>query len=148
MKNTINKDAINQIKNITQEEEKIEKKNTLEINNLDDVIKMCFEKKEMKLKYELENNVNLVSFRNKNIEISFNENLNKNFIKNLTSKLLDWTGERWIISLSKKTGLKTMKEIKSQDEDDKLKNLKKSEKYKKAINLFPDLEIIDIKNLE
>ena len=41
-----------------------------------------------------------------------------------------------------------MKEIKSQDEDDKLKNLKKSEKYKKAINLFSDLEIIDIKNLE
>ena len=62
---------------------------------------MCFEKKEMKLKYELENNVNLISFRNQNIEISFNENLDKNFIKNLTSKLLDWTGERWIISLSK-----------------------------------------------
>ena len=41
-----------------------------------------------------------------------------------------------------------MKEIKSQDEDDKLKNLKNSEKYKKAINLFPDLEIIDMKNLK
>ena len=41
-----------------------------------------------------------------------------------------------------------MKEIKSQDEDEKLENLKKSENYKKAINIFPDLEIIDIKNLE
>ena len=97
---------------------------------------MCTSKKEIELKYELENNVNLVSFRNKNIEISFNENLNKNFIKNLTSKLLDWTGERWIISLSKKTGLKTMKEIKSQDEDDKLKNLKNLKNIKKQLIYF------------
>ena len=71
------------------------------INSLD-LVSLCTSKKEIELKYELENNVNLVSFRNKNIEISFNENLDKNFIKNLTSKLLDWTGERWIISLSKK----------------------------------------------
>ena len=91
MKNTINKDAINQIKNIKQEEDKIEKKNTLEIKNLEDLIKMCFEKKEMKLKYELENNVNLVSFSNMNIEISFNDKLNKNFVKDLSEKLYDWT---------------------------------------------------------
>ena len=69
-------------------------------------------KKEIGLKYELENNVNLISFKNNNIEISFNENLDKNFIKNLTSKLFDWTGERWIILLSKKAGLKSIKEIK------------------------------------
>ena len=70
------------------------------------------EKKEIGLKYELENIVNLVSFKNNNIEISFNEKLDKYFIKNLTSKLLDWTGDRWIILLSKKTGLKSIKEIK------------------------------------
>ena len=39
-------------------------------------------KKEIKLKYELEKNVNLVSFENQRIEISFNENLDKDFIKN------------------------------------------------------------------
>ena len=43
----------------------------------------------MSLKYELETNVKLVSFENKLIEISFNDNLNKNFIKDLTSKLLN-----------------------------------------------------------
>ena len=58
-------------------------------------------RKEIGLKYELENNVNLISFKNNNLEISFNENLDKDFTKNLTSKLLNWTGERWIILLSK-----------------------------------------------
>ena len=62
---------------------------------------MCLEKKEMKLKYELENNVNLVSFSNMNIEISFNDKLNKSFVKDLSEKLYDWTKNRWLISFSK-----------------------------------------------
>ena len=68
-------------------------------------------KKEIKLKYELETNVNLVSFENKRIEISFNENLDKEFIKELSSKLFEWTNDRWIISLSKKNGNLSKKEV-------------------------------------
>ena len=85
------------------------------IDSFSKLISTCIEKKEIGLKYELENNVNLISFKNNNIEISLNENLDKNFIKDLTSKLFDWTGERWIILLSKRTGSKSMKEIKTED---------------------------------
>ena len=102
----------------------------------------------MKLKFELENNVNLISFKNKNIEISFNENLDKNFIKNLTSKLLDWTGERWIITLSKKIGSITRRELETNNKKNELEVLKNSDEYKKAITLFPDLEIVNVENLK
>ena len=44
-------------------------------------------KKEIKLKYELEKNVNLVKFEKNRIEISFNESLDKDFVKDLSSKL-------------------------------------------------------------
>ena len=43
----------------------------------------------MKLKFELENNVNLVSFSNNRIEISFNEKLSNNFVKDLSEKLIE-----------------------------------------------------------
>ena len=59
---------------------------------------VCSENKEIKLKHELEKNVNLVKFENL-IEISFNDNLDKNFVKDLSYKLFDWTGQRWIITL-------------------------------------------------
>ena len=75
----------------------------IEINSLDDLIKICLEKKELHLKYELETNVNLVSFKKQSIEISFNENLNKNFVKDLSLKLFEWTNLRWIIAFSKET---------------------------------------------
>jgi len=148
-----NNKTINQIKFSSQEQKKISPENKKisnksKINSFSELISMCAFKKEIMLKYELENNVNLISFKNNNIEISFNENLNKDFIKNLTSKLLEWTGERWIIMLSKKLGSKTMKETKTQGKKNELEDIRNSNTYKKAIDLFPDLEIINIKNLE
>ena len=101
--------TIDQIKNTIQENhpnKNIDNKDTqnLEITSFKDLLYFCNLKKEIKLKYELEKNVNLVSFENQRIEISFNEDLDKEFIKNLSSRLFDWTGDRWIISLSKKKG--------------------------------------------
>ena len=144
LKNSINKDAINQIKNVTQEEKKIEKKNTLEINNLEDLIKMCIAKKEMKLKYELENNVNLVSFSNMNIEISFNDKLNKSFVKDLSEKLYDWTKNRWLISFSKKEGGISEKEKKNDLKKKDIKEYESSNEYKNLLKALPDIELIDI----
>ena len=89
----------------------------------------------MHLKYELETNVNLVSFKNQRIEISFNENLNKNFVKDLSLKLFEWTNLRWIIAFSKQNGNPTIKEAdkinKSQifSSAEKSKIIKKLRKY-------------------
>ena len=45
----------------------------------------------------------LVAWSEKNrVEISFNDNLDKNFVKDLSLKFFEWTGERWIITFSKK----------------------------------------------
>ena len=144
VKNTRNKEAINQIKNIKQEDEKIEKKNTLEINNLEDLIEICVQKKEMKLKYELENNVNLVSFSNTNIEISFNEKLNKSFVKDLSEKLYDWTKNRWLISFTKEKGEMSEKEKKNSLKKKNITKYKSSSEYKNLLEALPDIELIDI----
>ena len=53
----------------------------------------------------METNVNLITFTKGRIEISFNENLDKDFIKELSNKLYEWTDMRWVITLSKEKGL-------------------------------------------
>ena len=145
--------TIGQIKNITQEKKqtehstlKVKNKKNLQIKTFDDLIKICNFKKEIKLKYELETNVNLVSFDNCRIEISFNNNLDKEFIKNLSTKLYDWTGERWIISLSQKIGQPSQKEKNDISKNQSLEEAKKEEVYKKILEFFPDAELIDIKS--
>ena len=74
------------------------------------MLDVCSQKKEIKLKYELEKNVNLVKFEKNRIEISFNDNLDKDFVKNLSTKLFEWTEERWIITFSKSKGEMSIKE--------------------------------------
>ncbi len=144
--------TISQIKNIYQQEnftpeEKIEKKNELiEIKNFNELINICNEKKLIKLKYELETNVNLVSFENKRIEISFNDNLDKNFIKDLSSTLFNWTNERWIITLSKKNGDPSQKKKKKIFKTKLISEAKNSEVYYKIIKNFSDAELIDVES--
>ncbi len=105
---------------------------------------LCNEKKEIKLKYELENNVNLVNFENNRIEISFNDNLDKSFVKDLSEKLFQWTNKRWIISFSKEAGLPSKKQVEKKNRDDLLKRANVSMEYKKIIDAFPDAKLIEI----
>ena len=135
--------TVSQIKNIFQEE-KSKKINEEKINSFEDLIRICVEKRELHLKYELENNVNLVSFKNQSIEISFNENLNKNFVKDLSLKLFEWTNLRWIIAFSKQNGKPTIKEVDKINKSQIFSSAEKSKIIKKVEEVFPDVELIDI----
>tara|TARA_Y100000590_G_scaffold454689_1_gene601921 strand:+ start:59 stop:1717 length:1659 start_codon:yes stop_codon:yes gene_type:complete len=150
-----NKETINQIKNVVQEKKtkpssELEAKpeNKILISSFDDLLNVCFLKKEMQLKYELEKNVSLVRFDNGIIEISFNNNLDKSFVKNLSAKLLEWTKKRWIISFSKNLGDATIKEKKETKKKELIKKAKKSDLYKTILNSFPDAELVDLDNLK
>ena len=142
--------AVNQIKNVSQEDKvdpklKINKKKS-EINSFQELVNLCNQKKEIKLKYELETNINLVSFEDGRIEIAFNENLDKDFIKELSNKLLEWTNTRWIISLSQKKGEISLKEKDKISQKEIFDEVKKSEIYKKVLEILPDAELIEVKS--
>ena len=143
--------TVDQIKNISQQHKpspKIKSQNItneLRVNNLEDLVDLCNKEKEIKLKYELENNVNLVAFAEGRIEISFNEKLDKDFIKELSNKLYEWTSKRWIISLSKKEGAISKKQEEKNNKKDLLEDSKKNKIYKKVLEIFSDAELIDVK---
>jgi len=149
----VNNKIVDQIKNIAQQDEikpKIKSQKTtskLFINNFEELIELCVKKKEIKLKYELESNVNLVAFVEGRIEIAFNENLDKDFIKDLSNKLYEWTNTRWIITLSKKKGLISKKQEEKINKDKIFDNVKKSKIYNKVLEILPDAELVEfIKN--
>ena len=135
-----------QIKTSLREQPKLndEKINKVKIQTFEDIVKLANQENEIELKYDLERNVKLVSFRNGTIDISFNEKLNKNFIKILTEKLYGWTGERWIISLNKKIGEKTIFEKKNDSKNNLISEAKKNEKIKMLLDTFDDADLVDV----
>ena len=143
LKNT-NQVKTSPIKSLNQKDEKLK----IEINNFQDLINQAKKEKEIELKYDLERNVKLVSFNRGTIDISFNEKLNKNFIKNLTEKLLLWTGNRWIISLSKNVNAKSLYEKNLEDAENKIAKFKKSKIAQDVKKAFPDAKLIDFKGDE
>tara|TARA_B100000780_G_scaffold254638_1_gene202881 strand:- start:329 stop:2008 length:1680 start_codon:yes stop_codon:yes gene_type:complete len=116
----------------------------LDLKTFEDLIQVTTKEKEVELKYDLERNVNLVSFFSGKINITFNEKLNKNFIKNLTERLLKWTGERWIITLSKDQGEKTFYEKNIANKEKKLKKEMNSDLVKDFVLAFPDAKLISV----
>jgi len=130
----------NPIKNLSPEISKTK----IEITSFQDLIDQANKEKEVELKFDLERNVKLVSFNKGKIDISFNERLNKSFIKNLTEKLLLWTGERWIISLSKNNDAKSIYEKNMEKKSSKLEDFKRSDIAKQIEEAFPDAKLIDI----
>jgi len=152
--NEISKISKDQIKNTIQTkpilssmepknlEKSIEKEKIL---SLEDLIALSSKKKEIQLKYDLEKNVSIIKFSEGKIDISLNEKLDKNFVRNLSEKLLEWTGNRWVITLTKKIGQKTFSETQAIKKKELFDQEKNSEIYKKVKNIFPDVELMDVK---
>ena len=152
--NQITKISKNQIKNTIQTKPVLSssKQKNLSTNivkeklsSFEDLIYLAGKKKEIQLKYDLEKNVNLIKFSEGKIDISFNQNLDINFVRNLSTKLVEWTGNRWVITLSKETGEKTFSETQDIRKKELLNNEKKGEVYKKFISIFSDAELLEVK---
>ncbi len=146
----VQQETVNQLKNVDQKEKVVtppDVKNKIEelkITNFEDLIKLCEDKKELKIKYELENNLRLVSFKDRKIEFSFSSKLEKTFVKELSNKLQEWTDKRWIIALSKESGLPTVKEQKKNLQEDLFRKESESSFSKKVKKIFSDAELLKV----
>ena len=152
--------AKTQIKSIIQEkaedfdrtpkilEKKQDSRNLEIINSFEKLVEVTSFNKEIELKFDLERNVRVVKFENGKIDISFNEKLSKNFVRSLTEKLKLWTGERWIISLSKEAGKSTIFENKETFKKNLLHEALESEVYKRIKESFPDAELSDVEEIK
>ena len=148
--NIVSKETIKQLKSVEQEEKIVtspevkSKIENIQIDTFKNLIDVCEKKKEIKIKYELENNLRLVSFKNQKIEISFNSNLDKSFVKELSSKLFEWTNKRWIIAFSKEKGMQTIKEQRKTFQSDLLRKESETEFSKEVKKLFSDAELLKV----
>ncbi len=147
----VQNETVDQLKNIEQKEKtistpEVENKSVdFQIKSFKNLIDVCEKKKELKIKYELENNLRLVSFKDQKIEISFSSDLEKIFVKELAAKLLEWTNKRWIIAFSKENGMPTIKEQKKKIYDNLINQQSSSSFSKEVKTIFPDAQLFNVK---
>ncbi len=86
----------------------------------------------------------MIDFNEGKIEISFNEDLDKNFIKELSNKLFMWTNKRWVILLSKAQGKISKKNEIELAFEQQFQTIKKSDIYKKILSTAKDAKLKNI----
>jgi len=123
----------------------VKKENKINVSSFEELIHLTSRKKEIQLKYDLEKNVNLIKFSEGKIDISFNQNLDKNFVRDLSSKLVEWTGNRWVITLSKEKGSQTFFEKQNVKNKELINEEKEGEIYKNMKKIFSDAELLEVK---
>ena len=87
----------------------------------------------------------MIKFSQGKIDISFNENLDKNFVRNLSEKLLIWTGNRWVITLSQEKGQSSISELNEIKKRELVEKEKQGDVYKKFKDVFSDGELLEVK---
>ena len=148
--NTNVSSTINQIKNVEQKEKSLpnenlgDKSTKLRIDTFSQLINICKEKKELKIKFELETNLNLISFSFGRMEISSNTTLERDFVKILSEKLFNWTGSRWLISFSSKEGNPTVKQVNKDNKNDLINEESKKPDFIELKKILPDLELTNV----
>lgn len=119
------------------------------LQNFQAVIDLVADKRDIGLKHALENGVHLVGFeaaageRAGRIELRFAEG-QENIAQELTRKLRDWTGQNWVISLSKEKGQETIGALKRTDAERREDEARADPFVKAALAAFPEAEIISV----
>ncbi|MBT7642223.1 MAG: DNA polymerase III subunit gamma/tau [Rhodobiaceae bacterium] len=113
------------------------------------VIDLAADQRDIALKFALENGVHLVSFeaaageRAGRLELRLAEGQD-NIAQDLTKKLREWTGQAWVVSLSKEQGAATLGTVKRTAAEQREDNAREDPYVKAALGAFPGAEILSV----
>lgn len=112
--------------------------------SLIDVVALCHENREPMLAAQVTNNVHLVKFTTGRIELRLTDQAERSLTGTLGKKLSEWTGERWVVSVSNKDGESTIADQQKQADDQLKAELMQDENVSAIIHAFPGAEIVSI----
>lgn len=115
------------------------------ISTLKDVYDLALERREMRLAAELRRTVQPVKVENRLIEIGLTPDAPKSLIQDLTVALQNWTGERWIVTVSNDVKALTLAQEEQKLRDKELRDAQDHPLVRAVQNTFPGAKIIDVR---
>jgi DNA polymerase-3 subunit gamma/tau len=112
------------------------------VHSFEDVVGLVSQKREAKLKVHLEEHVSLVKFDPAgSIELHLLNGAPKELANELREKLNAWTGNRWMIALSKAPGAPTLGQVQRERAAAELRQVQRDPAVAAVLQHFPDAEI-------
>ena len=115
------------------------------IASFKDLVALIGEKRDVKLKLQIEEFAELVTFAPGRIEVHLLPGADEGFIGDLSSKLTRWTGDRWMVALSHERGQPTLASQRRQEEEKELAQITAHPTVEETLKTFQGAEITGIK---
>ena len=110
-----------------------------------DLVALVGEKRELKLKNALETAVRPVRFEPGQIEIALTEHAPTGLAGELSRKLEEWTGQRWMIAVSREGAAPTIAEARKSARDRLVDDARADPVVAAVLQRFPGAEIVDVR---
>jgi DNA polymerase-3 subunit gamma/tau len=121
---------------------------TMEIPRLEsfaDLVAYAGQKRELKLKHALESTVRPIRFESGKIEIALTEHASPGLAGELSRKLEQWTGARWMVAVSREGGGETVAEARKNARAKLVDDARADPVVAAVFSRFPGAEIVDVR---
>ena len=134
------KKTVSETKSLNKNESKGSANKELEINSFDDFVKLSLKKRDLKFHYSLTNDINIEKFTNKHMIFSLKDHTNEKMIQDVYTKLLQWTGNEWVIELSEGSS-KMVTDADKRKSNYEVKKTLKDPFVEETLKIFPGSQV-------
>ena len=124
-----------------------EPKAGIALARFEDLVAIAHEKRDIALKIALERDVRLVRFEDGRLEFNAARGASPHLAQDISKRLNEWTGRRWIVALSSEDGAPTIKEIADAQKAETLTGVRADPLVRAVLEKFPNAEIVAVRDL-
>ncbi|MEO3384808.1 DNA polymerase III subunit gamma/tau [Mesorhizobium sp. CAU 1741] len=115
------------------------------INAIADIIALADANRDMRLKVMLKQYVRPVRIEDGKLEVALTGDAPKTLLNDLSNRLQDWTGRRWVVSLSREQGGSTLAEVEAAKRETAFLDARSDPAVAAILSRFPGAKIIDVR---
>jgi DNA polymerase-3 subunit gamma/tau len=115
------------------------------LDRFEDVIALAAERRDLQMKTALERDVRLVRFEDGKLEIALEPNASRALVNELSRKLAEWTGRRWIVAVSAEAGQPTVRAQNEARRADLERGVRSNPLVQAVLARFPGAEIVGVR---
>jgi DNA polymerase-3 subunit gamma/tau len=118
------------------------------LSSLEDIATLAVAKRDLKVKHAIENQVRLVRIQEGRLEIALVSGVPAGITSELSTKLTEWTGNRWFVAISDSEGAPTLAENAAAKKVAMVHDVRSDPLVKAVLERFPGAEIVDVRQRE
>ena len=122
-----------------------EPRKTSKIKSLQDITDLCSKHRAIKLRAEIRNFVHLVRIEPGRLEVSLEDGSQRTLLNEIGSKLKEWTGESWFVSLSHEPGEPTLVQAEAATRARLFQDAREDPSVSAILKFFPGATIRDVR---